>query len=90
MTKSELIAAIALKTGGTKAEAQRNLDAFQEVVKAQLKSGDKITLTGFGTFKVSERKARIGRNPQTGAEIKIPACKVAQFSIGKDLKDSLK
>lgn len=89
MNKTELIAAMAEKTGGSKADALRNLEALQDVIKSELGNGGKISLTGFGSFKVDERKGRIGRNPRTGAEIKIPACRVVRFSVGKELKDAV-
>ncbi|WP_285905171.1 HU family DNA-binding protein [Pseudodesulfovibrio pelocollis] len=89
MNKKELIAAMAKKTGGSNADALRNLEALQDVIKSELGNGGKISLTGFGSFKVSERKGRTGRNPRTGAEIKIPACKVVQFSVGKELKEAV-
>ena len=86
MNKGELIAAIAKATGSTKAGAGRALDATIENVTKALKKGDTVTLIGFGTFKVSKRAARIGRNPQTGAELKIPARKVPSFKAGAGLK----
>ena len=75
MNKGELIEAIASATGSTKADAGRALDATIENITKALKKGDTVTLIGFGTFKVSKRAARTGRNPQTGAELKIPAKK---------------
>ncbi len=89
MNKSELINAMAEKSGCSKADVQSNLNALQDVIKEELKKGGTVALTGFGTFKVSDRKARTGRNPQTGAEIKIAACKVAQFKPGKILKTEI-
>ena len=86
MNKGELIAEIAKATGSTKADAGRALDATIENVTKALKKGDTVTLIGFGTFKVSKRAARIGRNPQTGAELKIPARKVPSFKAGAGLK----
>ncbi len=86
MTKAEFVSSIATKTGLTKAAAAEAVDAFIGTVAEVLKAGDKITLPGFGTFSVSARAARTGRNPQTGAEIKIPASKSGKFSAGKDLK----
>ena len=86
MNKGELIAAIAKATGSTKADAGRALDATIENVTKALKKGDTVTLIGFGTFKVSKLAARIGRNPQTGAELKIPARKVPSFKAGAGLK----
>ncbi|TAN41452.1 MAG: HU family DNA-binding protein [Nitrospirae bacterium] len=90
MTKAELIDKIAANAGITKADATRALDASIDAVKAALKKGQKVTLVGFGTFSVSKRKARKGRNPRTGAEIKIAACKVPKFTAGKTLKDAVR
>ncbi|BAI80438.1 DNA-binding protein HU [Deferribacter desulfuricans SSM1] len=90
MNKKELIEKIASKAGLKKSEAERALAAFEEAVIEALKAGDKVTLVGFGTFSVSERKERKGRNPQTGEEIIIPATKTPKFSAGKLLKDSVK
>ena len=90
MTKADLVVKIAEKTGLTKANAERALNAFLESVEATLVTDGKLTLTGFGTFMVDERKARTGRNPRTGAEIKIPASKVVKFRPGKLLKDAIK
>ena len=87
MNKSDLIAAMAAKTGSTKKDAEATLNAFVDVVTEQLKAGDKVQLVGFGTFEVSERAAREGRNPQTKEEIKIPASKAPVFKAGKALKD---
>ena len=86
MNKSELIAKLAKDVKISKVQAARAVSSFQEAVKGTLKKKDKLTLVGFGTFKVSERKARTGRNPQTGAVIRIPARKVAKFVPGKALK----
>ena len=83
MTKAELIDVMAEKANTSKAAAKRFLDAFTDTVTDSLKSGDKVTLVGFGTFSVSERKARKGRNPRTGAEIKIPGGKCAQVQGGQ-------
>lgn len=90
MTKAELVAKIAEKNGSSKAQAEASLNAILDTIQGELAAGNKLTLTGFGTFSVSERKARTGRNPRTGDEIKIPACKVAQFKPGKVLKDAVK
>jgi DNA-binding protein HU-beta len=90
MTKAELVAKIAEKNGSSKAQAEASMNAILDVIKEELAAGNKLTLTGFGTFSVSERKARTGRNPRTGDEIKIPACKVAQFKPGKVLKEAVK
>ena len=89
MDKSELVAAMAEKAGLQKKDAEKALAAFTEVVAEGLKNGDKIQLVGFGTFEVSERAERVGRNPQTGAEMKIPASKSPKFKAGKALKDML-
>lgn len=87
MTKAELIDKIAVDNEVSKALAEKILNSVTDQVTKCLKRGDKITLTGFGTFSVSKRKARTGRNPQTGAEIKIKATKVPKFKAGKALKD---
>jgi DNA-binding protein HU-beta len=89
MTKADLVAKIANKAGMTKASAENALNSFIGSVEEILASNGKLTLTGFGTFEVQERKARTGRNPRTGAEIKIPASKVVKFRPGKLLKDSI-
>jgi DNA-binding protein HU-beta len=86
MTKSEFVAAVAEKAGLTKAAAAEAVEAFVCTVTGVLKAGDKITFPGFGTFSVSERAARKGRNPQTGAELQIAASKSGKFAAGKDLK----
>ncbi len=85
MNKAELIDAMASKAGLTKADAKKALDAFTEVTGDVLKKGDKLTLIGFGTFSVSKREARTGRNPRTGETLKIAAKKVAKFKPGADL-----
>ena len=85
MNKAELIEAMAKSADCTKTQAGEALDAFTTSVTMALKKGDKVTLVGFGTFSVSKRAARIGRNPQTGKEIKIAAKKVAKFKVGKEL-----
>jgi DNA-binding protein HU-beta len=85
MNKAELIAKIAEDAGITKTQANATLGAFVDAVTKTLKKGDKVTLVGFGTFSVSKRAARNGRNPQTGAVIKIKAKKVAKFKAGKEL-----
>ncbi|MEW6117568.1 MAG: HU family DNA-binding protein [Nitrospirota bacterium] len=90
MTKTELIDKIAAGADLSKADADRALNAALDAVKAALKKGQKVTLVGFGTFSVSKRKARKGRNPRTGAEIKIPATKLPKFTAGKTLKDAIK
>jgi len=89
MNKGDLINEVA-KVVSTKKEAQEAVDCvFSSITKA-LKKGDTVTLVGFGTFKVTQRKARKGRNPQTGEEIKIKASKVAKFTPGKPLKEAVK
>ena len=89
MNKTELVAAIASKAGVSKKDAEASVKAFTEVVAEELKKGEKIQLVGFGTFEVSERAARTGRNPQTGAEMKIAASKAPKFKAGKALKDAI-
>ena len=90
MTKGELIEAVASGAGLTKADAGRAIDSTINAIKKSLKKNQKVTLVGFGTFSVNKRKARKGRNPQTGAEINIPAAKVPKFTAGKGLKDAIK
>ncbi|MCI7328462.1 MAG: HU family DNA-binding protein [Lachnospiraceae bacterium] len=87
MNKSELVAAIAEKANLSKKDSEAALKAFTDVVAEELKKGEKIQLVGFGTFEVSTRAARTGRNPQTGAEMKIKASKAPKFKAGKALKD---
>ena len=90
MTKAELIDAMATGADITKAAAALALDAYVVAVTKELKKGGKVGLVGFGTFSVSKRKAREGRNPQTGTTIKIPAKKVVKFKAGKTLADKVK
>ncbi|MBM4306919.1 MAG: HU family DNA-binding protein [Deltaproteobacteria bacterium] len=90
MTKAELVAAIGKDAKISKASAEKALNAFAGNVTKALKKGDRLALPGFGTFSVSKRKARVGRNPQTGKEIKIPAAKVAKFKAGSALKSAVK
>lgn len=90
MTKAELIGVIAGEADITKAAASKALDAYVAAVAKELKKNGKIGLVGFGTFTVVKRKARLGRNPQTGKEIKIPAKKVVKFKAGKALGDKVK
>jgi nucleoid DNA-binding protein len=90
MTKAELIEKIAAGSGLSKADAARALDSTLDAIKASLKKGQKVTLVGFGTYSVSKRKARKGRNPRTGQVINIPAGKTPKFTAGKALKDALK
>ena len=87
MNKSDLIAAIAAKTGDTKKSAEASVNASVEVVTKALVKGDKVQLVGFGSFEVRKRAARKGRNPQTKEDIKIPASKAPVFKAGKALKD---
>ncbi len=89
MNKSELVDFIAGEAEISKAAAGRALDAVTSAVKKTLKKGGTVTLVGFGTFSVGKRAARIGRNPQTGAEIKIKAAKVPKFRPGKALKEAV-
>ena len=89
MNKTELVAAMAEKTELSKKDAEKALKAFTDVVAEELTKGEKIQLVGFGTFEVAERAARTGRNPQTGAEMTIPASKAPKFKAGKALKDSI-
>ncbi len=89
MSKAELVEKIASQAGLTKADAERAVNAFVNVVTAGLKAGEDITLVGFGTFSTGERAARQGRNPQTGETISIAAKKVVKFKPGKALKDEV-
>lgn len=89
MNKAELVASMAEKAGLSKKDAEKALNAFEDTVTDALKANDKVSLVGFGTFEVRERAAREGRNPQTGATVKIAACKVPAFKAGKSLKDIL-
>ncbi|MCE3295916.1 MAG: HU family DNA-binding protein [Bacteroidota bacterium] len=89
MNKAELIDAIASASGLTKADAKRALDGFVDATSSALKTGDRISLVGFGSFSVSKREARTGRNPQTGKEIKIAAKNVVRFKAGADLTDKV-
>ena len=89
MNKTELIAAVAEQAELTKKDAEKAVKAFTEVIAAELKKGEKVQLVGFGTFEVSKRAAREGRNPQTGKSMKIKASKNARFKAGKALKDAL-
>ena len=89
MTKSELIDAIAEKSGLSKADATKALAAILESVTDALKAGEKVALIGFGTFSVSARAARTGKNPQTGEALAIPASNAAKFKAGQQLKDAV-
>jgi DNA-binding protein HU-beta len=90
MTKGELIASVGKEARISKALAEKAINAFTNTVMKALKKGDKLALTGFGTFSVAKRKARTGRNPQTGKEIKISATRVAKFKAGNLLKSAVK
>ncbi len=87
MNKGELVEQVSNWTGLTKKASREAVDAIASVITDTLARGEKVTLVGFGTFKVMQRKARTGRNPQTGQSIQIPAKKVPRFRPGKDLKD---
>ena len=89
MNKVELVDAIAKSADLSKKDAEAALKALTETVTKELKKGEKVTLVGFGTFEVGKRAARVGRNPQTGAEIKIKAAKLPKFKAGKALKDAV-
>lgn len=89
MTKTELVNAIADKSELTKSDAEKALKAFVDTVTEVLQQGDKIAMVGFGTFSVGDRAARVGKNPQTGEAINIPAAKVPKFKAGKALKDAV-
>ncbi len=89
MNKAQLIDAIAEKSGLTKADAKKALDAFVEATTDALKNGDRVALIGFGSFAVSTRSARTGRNPQSGAPIQIPSKKVVKFKPGAELTDAI-
>lgn len=89
MNKSDLIGSVAEKTELTKKDAEKAVNAIFQSIEDALAKGDKVQLVGFGTFETKERAARIGRNPRTGQEIKIPATKVPGFKAGKALKESV-
>lgn len=89
MNKTELIAAVAESAELSKKDSEKALKAFVDVVTEELKKGEKVQLVGFGTFEISERAAREGRNPQTGKTMSIAACKAPKFKAGKALKDAL-
>lgn len=90
MTKTDLIAKVADMAGMTKVDANKAIDAVVEAVQASLAKGEKVTWTGFGTFEVRNRAARMGRNPQTGAPLHIAASKTPAFKSGKSLKDAVR
>ncbi len=85
MNKAQLIDSIAKEANLTKIDARKALDSFVSVTSKSLKKGDRVALVGFGSFSIAKRSARLGRNPQTGKEIKIPAKKVVKFKAGSDL-----
>ncbi|MEN9444847.1 MAG: hypothetical protein RIS47_1737 [Bacteroidota bacterium] len=89
MNKAQLIDAIAADTGLSKADSKKALDAVLDNIKKALKSSDRVSLVGFGSFSVSKRNARTGRNPQSGKEIQIPAKNVIKFKSSTDFSDSL-
>ena len=89
MNKTEVVAAVAEQADISKKDAEKALKAFVDVVTEEMKKGEKVQLVGFGTFEVSERAAREGRNPQTGKTMKIEACKAPKFKAGKALKDAV-
>lgn len=89
MNKAELIDSISDGAGITKADAKKALDAFIDTTTKTLKKGDRLSLVGFGSFSISKRSARTGRNPQTGKEIQIPAKNVVKFKAGAELADSV-
>ncbi len=90
MNKAELIQEVSVRAGVKTKEAEALLDALVATVESTLAEGEKVAITGFGTFAVSERAARKGRNPQTGQEIDIPACKVPRFTPGKAFKEAVR
>lgn len=89
MNKAELVSSVAEKASLTKKDAEKAVNAVFAIIEEALAKGEKVQLVGFGTFEVRKRAARKGRNPQTGAEIKIPAAKVPAFKAGKALKDAV-
>jgi DNA-binding protein HU-beta len=89
MNKQDLVSAVATAIGSTKADADKSIDAVFEAITAALQAGDDVRLVGFGSFSVSQRAASTGRNPRTGAEIKIAARKAPKFTAGKGLKDAV-
>ena len=89
MNKTELVAAVAEKTGMSKKDSEKAVNAAFEAITAALVGGDKVQLVGFGAFEVKERNARVGRNPKTKETIEIPASRVASFKVGKALKDAV-
>jgi DNA-binding protein HU-beta len=89
MTKAEFVAKLAEKTDFTKADSEKAVNTFLETITESLKSGEKVVFTGFGSFEITERAAKEGRNPSTGEKIQIKAAKVPKFKAGKGLKDAV-
>ena len=89
MNKAELIAEVAAKTGLSKKDTEKAMNAALDTITASMKNGEKVSLVGFGVFDVKEREARMGRNPRTKEEIPIPASRVPQFKAGKALKEAV-
>ena len=89
MNKAELVSAVAVKTGMSKKDSEKAVNAAFDTITEALAAGDKVQLVGFGAFEVKERGARIGRNPKTKEEIEIPASRVASFKVGKALKEAV-
>lgn len=87
MNKAELITAVSEEAEVSKTDTKKVIDAFVKTVSDAMKNGDSVQLTGFGTFEVTERSARTGRNPQTGETVQIAACKTPKFKAGKTLKE---
>ncbi|WP_182004694.1 HU family DNA-binding protein [Priestia aryabhattai] len=90
MNKTELVNVVAVKTELTKTDAGKAVNAVFDIIKETLAEGDKVQVVGFGTFEARDRAARVGRNPQTGEEIQIPAKKAPAFKAGKELKNAVK
>jgi len=90
MTKENLMEEIVKKTGSTKSQAGETLNVILEIITNSLVKGNPVVLTGFGSFRISKRKARMGRNPKTGEALKIPAMKVPKFKAGKTLKEAVR
>lgn len=90
MNKAEFIDALAATTGNSKAQTERMMDAAFELIRKQVKKGDEVKLVGFGTFTKAKRKARMGRNPQTGKAIKIPAAWYPKFRPGAEFKEMVR
>ena len=89
MNKAELISAVAERTGLSRKDSEQAVNAAFEAITASLAAGEKVSLVGFGSFEVKERAERVGRNPQSGEEMTIPASRVASFKVGKALKDAV-